>query len=107
MSGYHIVVIQATAGRASQAPQAQEAQAAQGADLAPTREQLRNQIRQSIQEATRAAAEARASANEVRIVDGQAVIAGDPAATPTTIQIHRDGMQDIIPPQAVDISIAF
>ena len=39
-------------------------------------------------------------------LSGEPVIAGEPV-TPTTIQIHRDGMQDIIPPQAVDMAIAF
>lgn len=106
MSGYRIVLIQASSASLAQAaPAAPQAPAVPEARAVPTREQIRNQIRQSIQDATRAAAEA-SGENVVTIRDGRPVIAGDARNGPG-ITIHRSGMEDVIPPQAVDISIAF
>jgi hypothetical protein len=93
------------ASPANPAQPAPPGQATQAAPVAPTREQIRTQIRQTIQDATRAAAEASGD-NAVTIIDGRPVIAGGPA-NGQGITIHRSGMDDVIPPQAVDISIAF
>lgn len=113
MSGYRIVFIQAGSGSASQATPA-----APVAPPVPTRDQLREQIRQSIKEAQAAAREARAAQaattvttgdGRVITIDGRPVIAGDVQGGPggaVTIQ-RSNGMQDVIPRQAVDISIAF
>lgn len=105
MSGYRIVLIRAGAASQGQAaPAAPQAPPAPEARAVPTREQIRTQIRQSIQDATRAAAEA-SSDNAVTIIDGRPVISD--TRNGTGITIHRSGMEDVIPPQAVDISIAF
>ena len=69
------------------------------------RDQIRNQIRQTIQDATRAATEA-SSQSRVITIDGRPVVV-DGLPGGQGITIHRDGMDDLIPPQAVDISIAF
>ena len=117
MSGHLIVFVRSgsasgAAVQARAAPAAQPAQAErperpeqpERPELA--RDQIRNQIRQTIQDATRAAAEASSQSRTITI-DGRPVIV-DGALPPGTpgITIHR-GMDDIIPPQAVDISIAF
>lgn len=110
MSGYRIVFIQAASGGATQATPA-----APVAPPVPTRDQLREQIRQTIKEAQAAAQEARAAQAATTVttgdgrvirIDGRPVIAGDVQGVPG-IRIQGDGMRDIIPPQAVDISIAF
>ena len=102
MSGYRIVFVQTSAHA-----QAQTAAAPQPATApaTPTRAQIREQIRQSIQDATQAAAEA-SGEGRVITIDGRPVVAGDVPNTPG-ISIHRTGAEDMIPPQAVDISIAF
>lgn len=109
MSGYHIVFLQAGSAQANRPAQAATAdQAAPAPPVPPTREQIRNQIRQSIEQATRAAAQASVEASRagrVITIDGSPVIAGDLPSQGVTI--HRTGMEDVIPPQAVDISIAF
>ena len=112
MSGFRIVFIQSGSGSAGQA--AQPAQAAQPGRSVPTRDQIRDQIRQSIQDATRAAAEAseptRISVDRqgVTVIDGRPVIADHPMLPSLPgMTIHRGGMEDVIPPQVVDISIAF
>lgn len=110
MSGYRMVFIQAGSGSASQGTPA-----APAAPSPPTRDQLREQIRQTIKEAQAAAREARAAQaattvttgdGRVITIDGRPVIAGDVQGVPG-IRIQRDGMQGIIPRQAVDISVAF
>jgi len=107
MSGHLIVFVQSgsASGTAVQARSAPAA-AAQAERPELARDQIRNQIRQTIQDATRAAAEASSQSRTITI-DGRPVIV-DGALPPGTpgITIHR-GMDDVIPPQAVDISIAF
>ncbi|HET7188364.1 MAG TPA: hypothetical protein VFI52_09425 [Gemmatimonadaceae bacterium] len=111
MPGYRIVFIQTGSGSASQGTPA-----APAAPPVPNRDQLREQIRQTIQDAQAAAREARAAQAATTVttgdgrvirIDGRPVIAGDVRGIPGQVTIQRDGMQDIIPPQAVDISIAF
>lgn len=115
MSGYRIGFIQAGSGSASHATPV-----APAAPPVPTRDQLREQIRQSIKEAQAASREARAARaaqattvttgdGRVITIDGRPVIAGDVQGVPggaVTIQ-RSNGMQDVIPRQVVDISIAF
>jgi len=73
--------------------------------------ELRDQIRQSIRAAQEAAADARNAqreANQVRVQNGLPVVPPIPAIPPIPgIQVHTGGPADVIPPQAVDISIAF
>jgi hypothetical protein len=73
--------------------------------------ELRDQIRQSIRAAQEAAADARnaqGEANQVRVQNGLPVVPPIPAIPPIPgIQVHTGGPADVIPPQAVDISIAF
>ena len=111
MSGYRIIFIQAGSGSASQATPA-----APAAPPVPSRDQLREQIRQTIKEAQAAAREARAAQaattvttgdGRVITIDGRPVIAGGAQGIPGQVTIQRDGAQDFIPRQAVDISIAF
>ena len=113
MSLYRIASIQG--GNAAQsAPPAPPARPAQPGQTAPTRDQLREQIRQTIQDATRAAQDARdpmevsVDRQGVSIRDGRPVIFGEhqPPGMPG-IAVRRGGAEDVIPPQAVDISIAF
>ena len=99
MSGYRIVFMQATPGTAAQAPQAPQVER-----TPPTRDQLREQIRQSIQEATRAAGQAGATVT----IDGRPVIVGAPLPPDMPgVTIQHSGMEDVIPPQAVDIAYGF
>ena len=70
--------------------------------------ELRDQIRQTIRAAQEAAADARNAqreANQVRIQNGMPVIA--PVPPIPHIQVNTGFPGDVIPPQAVDISIAF
>jgi len=70
--------------------------------------ELRDQIRQSIRAAQEAAADARNAqreANQVRVQNGLPVI--PPIPPIPGVQVHGGGPADVIPPQAVDISIAF
>jgi hypothetical protein len=89
--------------------QAQPARPEAGARTSPLNpEELRAQIQSAIEAAQQAQANARAAraergANRVRI-EGLPVIAGDGQAQ---IVVPPRGAPDMIPPQAVDISIAF
>jgi hypothetical protein len=114
MSGYRIVFVQSRSADAQAQAQAQaqadaQATAARASQAVPTREQIRDQIRHSIEDATRAVDEGgkqtRISIDRrgVTVIDGQP---SDPILAPGT-SVPRGGMQDVIPPQAVDISIAF
>src|SRR5437763_3521145 len=70
--------------------------------------ELRDQIRQTIRAAQEAAADARNAqreANQVRIQNGMPVVA--PVPPIPHIQVNTGFPADVIPPQAVDISIAF
>jgi hypothetical protein len=107
MSGHTILFIQSGSGTAAQANPAPAPRAA------PTRDQIRDQIRNTIRDATQAANQAAADAridvspDQPRvIINGRPVVVGGPGGDGGTIQVHR-GMDDVIPPQLVDISIAF
>jgi hypothetical protein len=119
MSGYRIVFVQSRSADAQAQAQARaqaqadaQAPAPHAPQAVPTREQIRDQIRHSIEDATRAAEEAgkqtRISVDRrgVTVIDGQLA---EPILAPGMpgVTIHGSGMQDVIPPQAVDISIAF
>jgi len=94
----------------------QTAQQAQSAnpDAAPnsqqSQQQLREQIRETIRAAQEAAADARNAqreANQVRVQNGVPV-PPVPAMPPMpVIPVHTGVPADMIPPQAVDISVAF
>jgi hypothetical protein len=79
----------------------------------PPSEDLRNEIRETIRAAQQAAADAhkaQSDANQVRIQNGQPVpaIPAIPAIPPIPhIQVNPPSPADMIPPQAVDISIGF
>jgi hypothetical protein len=74
----------------------------------PSATELRQQIGQAFRAAQEAAQDARAAQeleNQVRIQNGQPVIAGGQGAT--TIQVHPRSAADMIPPQVVDIALGF
>jgi multidrug efflux pump subunit AcrA (membrane-fusion protein) len=81
---------------------------------APTRDQIREQVRQTIREAQQAARDARlqaqqqaheaARSQQIIIGPGGAPLPGMPGMPST---IDRNGFNNMIPPQAVDISIGF
>ena len=124
MSGQLIVMIQLSPG-ATQAgaqatarterpeqperpEQAVQASPAPAARTAPTRDQIREQIRKSIQDATRAAVEASRDQSHTVTIDGRPIVMDGPMPPGIpAIPVHTGGMNDVIPPQAVDISIAF
>jgi hypothetical protein len=134
MSGAHIVFIQT---RAQAPARAEAAAQPTVVEVAPVRDQIRNEIRQSIQDATRAVAESRDMQQAVRdaqqhVRDAEqhvrdartddqrgaaqqdlfgaraelSALEGISKVTVHTAQPVRFA-QDMIPPQAVDISIAF
>jgi hypothetical protein len=75
---------------------------------APSSQELRNQIRETIRAAQEAAADARNAqqeANQVRVQNGLPVVPVIPNVP--AIPVQPGGLADMIPPQAVDISIAF
>jgi hypothetical protein len=105
MSEYRFVFIQSGTGAGSgSGAQANPGQASQPAPA--TRDLIRTQIRQTIQDATRAAAEASAPTRVITI-DGRPVVVDEGMPGGPGITIHRGGMEDVIPPQVVDMSIAF
>jgi cation transport ATPase len=133
MSGAHIVFIQAHAQAAAHAEAAAQPTIVQGM---PVREQIRNQIRQSIQDVNRAVAESQDMQQEIRDAQqhvreaeqqlrdartadqrgaAQQELFGARAELSALqgigkITVHTSPapfVQDMIPPQAVDISIAF
>ncbi|HEX7978231.1 MAG TPA: hypothetical protein VF461_06490 [Gemmatimonadaceae bacterium] len=70
-------------------------------------QELRDQIRETIRAAREAAMDARNAqreANQVRMQNGLPVV---PPVPPIPGQVHTGMPADMIPPQAVDISIAF
>jgi len=71
----------------------------------PQGQELRDQIRQSIIAARQAAADAQQQANQARVQNGLPVV--PPVPQIPQIQVRTGGPVDVIPPQAVDISIAF
>jgi hypothetical protein len=77
---------------------------------APTREQIREQVHQAIQDAKEAALQARQAQQDARynrvIVPGVPAVPGVPG-TPGTIVVDGRGFNNLIPPQLVDISVAF
>jgi hypothetical protein len=136
MSGYRIVIVQASAHAQAQA--ATSARPAVAGEPVSTREQIRDQIRQSIEDATQAVAESRdmrqaildaqqhvrdaqqhlreARTDDQRGAAGQELAGAqaelkalDGVSRITTVHtaVPMGFAQDMIPPQAVDISIAF
>jgi hypothetical protein len=100
MSGNRILFVQAPSANATQANPAQT-------QTAPTASEIREQIRQSLREVRHAAQEAR-HGNGVTVIDGRPVVFDQPSPPPQPgVTIHPASMEDVIPPQAVNISIAF
>ena len=93
--------VQAQQGAAGATPQA--------APVPPTREQLRETIRQSIQAAQDAAEDAAHAGNPKVTVgrNGIVVRTTDPATGEPTVYVNPRGMDNVIPPQAVDIAMGF
>src|SRR4051812_42399626 len=110
MSRYQIAIGQASAGSgfghpvpAAPAPRT-EKQATQ--DI-PSGEDIARKIRQSFQDAARATAQAKGQ-GQTRVItaDGRQIIVGGPVPSVPVTEIPR-GAEDLIPPQVVDMTIAF
>jgi hypothetical protein len=108
MSRYQIVVAQASAGsgsghavHATPAPRP-EVQVTQDV---PSGDDIARQIRQSFQEAARVTAQAK---RQTRVVtaDGRQIIVSEAAPSVPMVEVRR-GPEDLIPPQVVDMTIAF
>lgn len=96
------VTIVFTSAQAQAAPQA--APAVPEVPAVPSPEQIREQVRAGL-EAARAA---RAQGSNPRVTIGpDGIIVGRDASGQPTVLVGPRGMQNVIPPQAVDISIAF
>ena len=83
------------------------AQAAPAPAVPPDPAQLREQIRQSIEAARQAANDAAREQQRVSIGQNGIVVGSGGPGEPGTIYVGRRGADNIIPQQAVDISIAF
>ena len=99
-----VTAYQVTVQHAPQAPTAPRAARPSGAPA--TDRQLEDQINQAVQDANRAVQEAGENAVVQIGPDGRVTVNGRPAL-PGSIPVGRLDTSHLIPPQAVDISIAF